>query len=99
MTHTPGPWEPMPYPANCGKDYEGKWWVRGPAGAEGFTSVADLARYGPEAEANARLIAAAPELLEAAIEAEEQSRSRKPVRKATWLKLCDAIKKANVPAP
>jgi hypothetical protein len=52
--HTPGPWIPvkMTIPGH-------EFWVAQHRGG-------DLSQKGPEAEANARLIAAAPELLEAA---------------------------------
>jgi len=45
-------------------------------------------------EADAKLIAAAPELLAVLEEAEYQSRFRRPVKKATWLKMQSAIAKA-----
>ena len=47
-----------------------------------------------EAFANANLIAAAPELLTVLKEAEVASRKKFPVKKATWLKMCAIIAKA-----
>ncbi len=44
-------------------------------------------------EENARLIAAAPELLEVLAEAEAQVRNRLYVKKATWLKMVEVINK------
>jgi hypothetical protein len=48
----------------------------------------------PESDASARLIAAAPDMLECIIEAEAQSRKRLSVKKETWLKMLATIAKA-----
>ena len=56
--HTPGPWEIINHPAETDGPY-----VQGPTGTNDAHIVARI--YGPDAKANARLIAAAPELLEA----------------------------------
>lgn len=61
-THTPGPWQPE------GQDLRSRvgdhdWWVTAPKGRQGTFLPAVCS--GPDAEANARLIAAAPTLLEA----------------------------------
>lgn len=75
-THTPGPWftEDVTFYSSRAKD--NKWveiWTRGPDG--GKQNIIALSGYGAEGfdlktqKANARLIAAAPELLEAAKEA------------------------------
>lgn len=61
-THTPGPWATI--------DGDGEYIIKtiAPAGRNGYT-IADVFSHfeatNPEAEANARLIASAPELLEA----------------------------------
>ena len=57
MSHTPGPWE-----WDKGDSYyEAFWTVFSREGHE----IAEVARFGPESDSNGRLIAAAPELLEA----------------------------------
>jgi len=60
--HTPGPWQVCPEE----KEYRNAslliWGPQGP----GYGTVAEATKYQYEAEANAKLIAAAPELLEAA---------------------------------
>lgn len=69
-THTPGPWV-VGEGAICGGEYGGtmvcehptRKWERLDAASAGAAKV--LAKMMPESEANARLIAAAPELLEA----------------------------------
>jgi len=64
MSYTPGPWK-----ANVGQDLRG--WLIGPAARYNDFAVAPVAllptafRREPEASFNARLIAAAPELLAA----------------------------------
>jgi hypothetical protein len=69
MKHTPGPWHNI---HNCQS-----WSILGPdrLGRDGVTSspVAVIVKSSPEAKANARLIAAAPELLEALTRAIEHS--------------------------
>ena len=65
--HTPGPWH------TTHKDYGDEWWFGGRG--EGQCIVEDasgemIAVYGGHDEANARLIAAAPDLLAALVEAE-----------------------------
>lgn len=63
-THTPGPWKIHPYINNFGGRNETK--DVGPSGravCEVFGAFE--APFGAESEANARLIAAAPEMLEA----------------------------------
>lgn len=86
MKHTPGPWIAR---------LEGENWLieannRKACIAYGASWYSDL----QPGEANARLIAAAPEMLEALKEAEEQSRKRLPVKKETWLKMQAVIAKA-----
>jgi hypothetical protein len=58
--HTPGPWNPIKSPDDCG----GGWWIQGPE----INECRDLTILSPNfsTEANARLIAAAPDLLAAA---------------------------------
>ena len=58
--HTPGPWNPIQYPADCGAG----WWIQAPADINGCRDLATLSRHF-STEANARLIAAAPAMLEA----------------------------------
>lgn len=60
--HTPGPWAPPVYDGNPG---DRGWWIRnGRVGADEF-AVAVTFELNPNAEADSRLIAAAPELLQA----------------------------------
>jgi len=63
MKTTPGPWEAITSPPDCGHSVT----VYGPAGAEGFRNICSMGLWQPQdlRESNARLIAAAPELLEA----------------------------------
>ena len=58
MTHTPGPWTTEETPLSSRST--GRWHV-----FDGFGTTAVVFGYDDEAAANARLIAAAPELLEA----------------------------------
>lgn len=60
--HTPGPWTCRK--ANSGEE---RWWVEADYKGEGPWYLAECAARPGENEANARLIAAAPELLEAAL--------------------------------
>lgn len=67
MTHTPGPWTFRPDPdakmrATCA------YWIDGAPTYDNATigsPIADVRNLGAPSEANARLIAAAPEMLEA----------------------------------
>jgi hypothetical protein len=56
--HTPGPWQ-------FGTSSEGSFYKRNIAGADGYHVALTSSRDDSEVDANARLIAAAPELLEA----------------------------------
>jgi hypothetical protein len=56
--HTPGPWK-------VGSRSNGEFYKRNIAGADGYHVALTSSREDAEVEANARLIAAAPELLEA----------------------------------
>lgn len=60
--HTPGPWRVMDRPENA-------IWVQGQPDENGYREICTLPNYQllkrEQTEANARLIAAAPELLEA----------------------------------
>lgn len=58
--HTPGPWT-----FRRARSGEHRWWIEGPGGDEKPWYIAETAGRGQENEANARLIAAAPELLAA----------------------------------
>ena len=58
--HTPGPWKPLQAPLDCG----GYWWIQSPADIEGCRDLATISRHF-STEANARLIAAAPDMYEA----------------------------------
>jgi hypothetical protein len=86
MSHTPGPWR------LC---FDGQ--IDGNNGIKVCSLPWDSYRdmnQNPEDAANALLIAAAPDLLEACKEAEKHSRKRLPIKKETWLKMCAAIAKA-----
>lgn len=83
MSHTPGPWK-----ARIGSDPQ--WWVCGP---EGNFHVIATTSQGNDA-ANARLIAAAPELLGALEEVLEVTKHLDPCQ-ATVEKARSAIAKAN----
>lgn len=63
--HTPGPWRVHPYEINVGPYNKGR--DVGPAGRSVAQVIGEFENPTPggEAEANARLIAAAPDLLEA----------------------------------
>lgn len=74
MSHTPGPWKAMPMPEGLSEDF-GRWWVRGPVTDETqYQSICTLSDWETldRQAANARLIAAAPELLKAAEAAERE---------------------------
>ena len=58
--HTPGPWQAV----NSGR-HEWSHWINGPDGQSSVVGVTRLARDPTRSDANARLIAAAPDLLEA----------------------------------
>jgi len=61
MTHTPAPWKARQVPDDAKNEKYSHW-----VDAQNAAPVADVRDYGEEtSEANARLIAAAPELLEA----------------------------------
>ncbi len=60
MAHTPGPWETRESPRN-----NDVWYVEGPSEPNGKWLVAEANGRNQTNEANARLIAAAPDLLEA----------------------------------
>ena len=61
--HTPGPWSYRSLPKD-NRDLNRVYWVDGPD----HSHIADIFSTGDMAEANAALIAAAPDLLEALIE-------------------------------
>ena len=72
MSHTPGPWvvgntDPLMFGRPQGNGTEPLGFVYGP-------SLADKSAHGRECLANARLAAAAPELLEALQDAQRQTR-------------------------
>ena len=89
--HTPGPWTPHRYP-QIGGGYG--WTIQ--AGASRGISVANLApgltsdRIEPICEANARLIAAAPEMLQSLKEAIDLDHSGGFDDIATWAEWKDA---------
>jgi hypothetical protein len=56
--HTPGPWQ-------FGTSSEGSFYKKNIAGADGYHVALTSSRDDSEVDANARLISAAPELLEA----------------------------------
>jgi hypothetical protein len=83
--HTPGPWRVMP--PSVGRFKVGA----ARAHSEAFQIVGEASNYNEQAEANARLIAAAPELLEALQELVSHYMARNP----PWLgKARAAIAKA-----
>ena len=92
--HTPGPWKAHPIEMNCGTPYT-------PVAAKTLLAKVYSEAYGnhAESEANARLIAAAPELLEAAIELKDVCNrpSAARTRAEAWRKLDKAIAKALQP--
>ena|SRR3990167_10679341 len=88
QSHTPGPWYIRKTVADAFSD-SSSWYGVGPKIDGAIWFVANQCN-----EDDARLIAAAPDLLEAAIEAEVNSRRRLPIKKSTWLKLRMAIEKA-----
>ena len=60
--HTPGTIEALPYPMDCGKENEGRWWLKGCPDADGWTSIAKLSRRTGDGEsgetaANAKRLA------------------------------------------
>ncbi|HDZ38150.1 MAG TPA: hypothetical protein ENH62_07680 [Marinobacter sp.] len=79
MTHTPGPWNLNggPNPTNP-RHYTVYVKPEGPETVEHICSVSD--RMSPDWKTNAKLIAAAPKLLEA-LEVYQQT---SPVQRATW---------------
>jgi hypothetical protein len=92
--HTPGPWLALPTVAPRGWNIE----------ARGCTYTVAIARDGtgaPENEANARLIAAAPELLEALTRLRDcYSSSHSPsTRQSCWDQAIAAISKATGEQP
>lgn len=82
--HTPGPWRVDPSMSLC---------IDSPSGNVGLMN---LARPKAESEANARIVAAAPDLLEALIElaTEERRDDDDPVLEAARAKARAAIAKA-----
>lgn len=98
--HTPGPWigagpsfgDPLPrYTTEIVTEYEGE--------DEEVRSICELpfAHHDDENEANARLIAAAPELLEALKEAINLIETLSPIEGQTVRKARAAIAKAEAP--
>lgn len=65
--HTSGPWKMLCVPDDCKLPNGGKWWIYGPPTENGTANIADISacRTEEQQEANAALIASAPELLEA----------------------------------
>lgn len=61
--HTPGPWhlDVLAHTITDTGNYDNRWIVRG----NNHERIADMFEEGDEADANANLIAAAPEMLEA----------------------------------
>ena len=53
----------------------------------------DIAHVTSGSGANAALIAAAPDMYDILNEVEEASRLRRPIRKATWLKVCEVLRR------
>lgn len=68
MSYTKGPWTFRPNPCEC-NDCSASHWIDGPPDAPGATIGKPIAEvreyYKGESEANARLIAAAPDLADA----------------------------------
>ena len=92
------------------KEYtKGEWKQSGPVVADkrdnifshtavvcGGIRIARVAGIGNEnSEANADLIAAAPAMYEILKDVEAASRLRRPIKKATWLKVCDILQKVD----
>lgn len=75
MTHTPGPWKPTR--SNPAEGYD-CWWITGNHHGNYEKDLATVAGGATTSEANARLIAAAPELLEL-------------LRKLTTMRVHDAL--------
>ena len=85
--HTPGPWETA---LSFTADNRIIWDVCLPDGGD---MIADLAECGDEQtqEANARLIAAAPELLEALIELHNYTETSCPKYRSIWTEKEDSL--------
>jgi len=63
IEHTPGPWAAAPYMGDQGREWQN--WVILDAEGHGLATIDAVGEVPAEVEANALLIAAAPELLEA----------------------------------
>lgn len=74
-TNTPGPWSYRPIP-NDSTDPNRLYWVDDSTGTG--APIADIFNTGDTAEYNARLIAAAPDLLEALIILSDHAREQYP---------------------
>jgi hypothetical protein len=96
LQHTLGPWKTGSMSQDNGIEihYAGndhRWHVATAYGQ--VDETVSLKTTQGHASANARLIAAAPEMLAVLKEVEKQSRKRLPIKKATWLKIVDIIGK------
>jgi hypothetical protein len=102
MSHTPGPWDFIPSedPKNANANVA-RHWVRGPETDESkCRTICDIAKWDTQERqaANARLIAAAPEMLEALEVTAENIRSLGPAGALSkvyapyeeWLKVVEA---------
>lgn len=86
MKHTPGKWD-------CGESIDGMWYVE--TDHVPGEMIAEIMMRAPgEAEANARLMAAAPEILAALAEAAELIEILSPIEGDTLRRVRAAIDKA-----
>ncbi len=86
MKHTPGKWD-------CGESIDGMWYVETDH-APGEMIAEIMMRAPGEAEANARLMAAAPEILAALVEAAELIEILSPIQGDTLSRVRATIDKA-----
>lgn len=81
--HSPGPWKFEPWGSRVLDSREGS--------SQLLVATVEINSYRDEGRHNARLIAAAPEMLEAL---QELKKSARLTDSADWQVLCEAIKKA-----
>lgn len=93
--HTPGPWVINEEDGICidARLPDGRFIARVEADESG--SAEDGYIPYSEGKANAALISVAPDMYEILNEVEEASRYRRPIKKATWLKVCEVLKKVD----